>query len=194
MQPKPLEIFVIAEQFYWAGQLAARVPREAANAVPENPYYAIGRGLPNMEAAAVACLAFALELYFKCLIRMGRKPYPRIHDLVELFGMIGIRHQATVKRYYRQNTADVRAYLEREYTARKRPMPKLDFDYVLSSSKNAFRIMRYIFEGLQPSAGWLADYILEGARQTILAKHPDWATMRAAWPGEVIVRSTFQVR
>jgi hypothetical protein len=66
-------------------------------------------------------------------------------------------------------------------------MPKLDFDYVLAGSKDAFTVMRYLYEGLGPGKGWLADYILEGARQTILVKHPDWVTMRAAWFGEVIV-------
>lgn len=73
MAPRPIEIFVIAEQFYWAGQMAARIPREAAREAADNPYYVIGRGLPNMEAAAIACLAFSLELYFKCLIRMGQQ-------------------------------------------------------------------------------------------------------------------------
>lgn len=71
-------------------------------------------------------------------------------------------------------------------------MPKLDFDYVLSGSKNAFTIMRYLYEGLPPGEGWLADYILEGARQAILARHPDWIRARQAAFAEVIVRPTFQ--
>jgi hypothetical protein len=72
MRAKPLEIFVIAEQFYWVGKMASRVPHEVAAGTPH--YVEIGSGLPNMTAAAAACLAFSLELYFKCLIRIGNKP------------------------------------------------------------------------------------------------------------------------
>jgi hypothetical protein len=92
MGPKPLEIFVIAEQFYWAGKTAARVPHYAAIADPRNPYYAIGRELPNMPVAAITCLAFSLELYLKCLIRMGNKTPEKGHNLVELFKAVGRRY------------------------------------------------------------------------------------------------------
>src|ERR1700747_1023230 len=126
--------------------MAGRVPRGAAKESADNPYYAIGHRLPNMEAAAVTCLSFSLELYFKCLIRMGNKPIKRrTHDLVELFSLVGRRHQVTIKRYFRRNIQGVRGYLEQEYAAQGRPMPKLDFDYVLSGSKDAFTIMRYLY-------------------------------------------------
>jgi hypothetical protein len=74
-------------------------------------------------------------------------------------------------------------------------MPKVDFAYVLSASQDAFTIMRYLYEkGLPPGAGWLADDILDGARQTISEKHPDWRMARQAEFGEVIVVPTSPVR
>jgi hypothetical protein len=187
MGPKPLEIFVVAEQFYWAGQLAARIPHEVEVG---NPNYGFGRGLPNMPIASIACLAFALELYFKCLIRLGNKPKETGHDLVKLFKKIGVRHQAAIKTYFRQHIDDLRAHLEREYAASGRSVPKPDFDFVLSTSKDAFSRMRYVYEkGIPPDTGWLASEILEGARQAILAKRPDWIRARQVFPaGEIIVR------
>jgi len=187
MRAKPLEIFVIAEQFYWAGEMLVRVPYEAAAG---NPYYMIGRGLPNMQAAAIACRAFSLELYFKCLIRIGRKPPTWGHNLVDLFNAIGVRPQAAIKRYFRQNIQEVRAYLEREYGARGRPTLKIDFDDTLSGSKDAFQMMRYLYEkGIPPNTGWMADPILDGARQVILDKHPDWKDLRQTPFAESILRS-----
>src|SRR5436305_1632709 len=113
MGPNPLEIFVIAEQFYLAGILAARLPDHAAKKMPG---YELFRGLRNMPAAATTCFAFSLELYFKCLIRMGGKHYEkRGHDLVRLFRLVGKRHQATIRRYFRENSSEVWTYLEREY-------------------------------------------------------------------------------
>jgi len=187
MPPKPLEIFIVAEQFYWAGVLAARIPHEAS---AENPPFQFGRDLPNMTSAAVSCFAFSLELYFKCLIRMGNKPAETGHDLVKLFTKVGLRNQAAIKRYFRQNIDDASKHLEREYSASGRPVPKPAFDFALSASKDAFYLMRYVYEkGIPVDTGWLASDILEGARQVILAKHPDWIRARQVVPtGEVIVR------
>src|SRR5437588_9142048 len=185
MGPRPLEIFVVAEQFYWAGVLATRIPHEVAAGTQH--YSEIGRDLPNMMSAAAACLAFSLELYFKCLIRMGNKPAETGHNLADLFKKVGVRHRAAIKRYFHQNADDVRRHIEREYAATGRPVPKPLFEFVLSASKDAFTRMRYVYEtGIPRDTGWLASDILEGARQAILAKHPDWITARQEVPvGEV---------
>lgn len=192
MLAKPIELFVIAEQFRSAGKLAYLLPLYAAT--NQATVQSLGLGdMPNMPAAATTCLAFALELYFKCLIRIGRRSFEWEHDLVRLFNLIGRRNQAKIRRYFRQNSDDVRAYLQRVYQDSGRQMPKPDFDYVLSASKDAFVKMRYIYEGMPPDTGWLADDILEGARQVILAKHPDWARARQiGLPVDIIVRSTSQ--
>jgi hypothetical protein len=107
-----------------------------------------------------------------------------------------VRHQAAIKRYFRQNIEDVRANTEGQYTASGRPTPKVDFDFVLSVSKSAFRLMRYLYEGLPPDTGWVADIILDGARHAILLKHPDWIRARqGSLVGKVIrVEPTSQAR
>ena len=63
------------------------------------------------------------------------------------------------------------------------PAPKVDFDYVLSASKDAFLTMRYVFEkGIDTHKGWLGDTIVEAARFTILEKYPEWENKRQISP------------
>jgi HEPN domain-containing protein len=190
IRPKPLEIFLIAEQFYWSGILAARVIRDAAAGDQHLQRYT--HGLPNMDSAANASSAFALELYFKCLIRIGKKRPERSHNLVELFSKIAKRHQIAIRRYFNKNSSDVRKYLEREFSGRAIPEPL--FDYVLTNSKDAFERMRYAYEGHPPDTGWLASDILHGARGQILSMYPNWENARqASFLNEiVIVRPTSQ--
>ena len=171
---RPLDIFIVAEQFRYAGKLATIIPPLVSTNPAAAPALAFARNL-HMPTASMVCAAFALELYFKCLIRMGRKSFGREHDLAKLFRLVGRRNRVIIKRYWHDNSANVLAYIEREYQISDRPVPKVDFDFVLSASKDAFVVMRYIYEpGLKPDTGWLADVIVEAARRTILDKHPDW--------------------
>ena len=63
--PKPLDIFIVAEQFRYAGKFATLIPVLAT----ANPgWFDVARDL-RMPTAAMVCAAFSLELYFKCLIR-----------------------------------------------------------------------------------------------------------------------------
>jgi hypothetical protein len=184
--PQPLAIFVIAEQFYWASVLATRVFRDATAGDERLQRYI--RGVPNMDSATNACAAFSLELYFKCLIRIRRKPPATGHNLGKLFNAIAKRHQIAIRRYFNRNCNDLRAYLEREFA---RAIPEPLFDYVLANSKDAFEKMRYAYEGHPPDTGWLASDILHGARNQILKMHPDWKNARqASFLNEVTVRPT----
>jgi len=161
----------------FAGKLAATIPVLA----PKNPTYAFAQDLPTMPTASMVCMAFSLELYLKCLIRMERKTYGKEHDLKELFGKLGRRNRGKIKRHFRQNCATVRSYVERTYETDGKPVPKVDFDFVLSASKDAFTEMRYIFErGSATDTGWLGDTIIKGVRSVILAKHPEWERARQA--------------
>ncbi len=128
----------------------------------------------------MVCSAFSLELYFKCLIRLGRKSFGREHDLAKLFALIGRQSRAKIKKYWNNHSETVRSYVERAYES---DAPKVDFDFVLSASKDAFVTMRYIYErGIEQNKGWLADTIVEGARKTILDKHPEWENARQTSP------------
>jgi hypothetical protein len=118
-----------------------------------------------------------------CLRTLFQKSFGREHDLAKLFRLIGRRNRAIIRQYWRDNSANVRSYIEREYQISGRPVPKVDFDFVLSASKDAFVVMRYIYEsGIKTDTGWLADAIVEAARQAILDKHPDWERARQTSP------------
>jgi hypothetical protein len=58
--------------------------------------------------------------------------------------------------------------------ARGEPAPIVDFDYTLNLSKNAFVLMRYIYEGFPGMSGGTAVGILVSARTVILERHPEW--------------------
>ena len=177
MAPRPLEIFAIAEQFYWTGTLAHEVLDDARAGNRYLKSY-VKRFPNNMDAAGVACLAFSLELYFKCLIRIGRKPPARSHDLVTLFNEIGVRHQRAIRRYFYRHSVYLKEALSEELVPLGSAVPEPFFDYVLARSKDAFEIMRYLYEGLPPASGWLAIHILDGTRDHILRLHPDWRNVR----------------
>jgi hypothetical protein len=176
---KALDIFIVAEQFRFVGKLATLVPQHPTLRIPALAF----AHDQNLLTASMVCSAFALELYFKCLIRMGRKTFGRQHDLAELYGLIGRRDRAKIKRYWNEHSETVRSYVEQAYEGDGQPGPKVDFDFVLSASKDAFVEMRYIYEqGIKPDTGWLADTIVEGARKVILEKHPDWENRRQTSP------------
>jgi hypothetical protein len=175
-KPKALDIFIVAEQF----RLVSRLP----TMVTQHPMFRIpALADQNLTIASMVCSAFSLELYFKCLIRMGRKSFGRQHDLAKLFALIGRRDRAKIKRYWNDHSGPVRSAVERLSEQDGLPTPKVDFDFVLSVSKDAFVEIRYAYErGIKPNTGWLGDTIIEEARQAILDKHPDWENKRQTSP------------
>jgi hypothetical protein len=72
------------------------------------------------------------------------------------------------------------------YTGDGQPIPKVDFNYVLNASRDAFTIMRYGFQGIPPGQGWLADTIVECTRNEILGRYPGWEKMRQVFPAPSI--------
>jgi hypothetical protein len=180
LKPKPIDIFIVAEQFRFAGKMATIIPAIAADIPKLRPIYDEKFTAPT---ATMVCAAFSLELYFKCLIRIGRKPYQTGHDLVKLFNFIGKRNRSKIKQFWIANSTQVRADVQEQYLASDEATPTVDFNYCLSVSRNAFNLMRYIYEqGIPPGEGWLGDTIVEGARQAILDKHPEWETARQIGP------------
>src|ERR1700676_1766517 len=110
-QPRAVDIFVVAEQFRAAAKLAVIIPAMATSipALQE----AMSLFLPT---ASMVCSALSLELYFRCLIRMGHKPYIHGHDLYKLFYLIGKPTQARIKRCWRANSAQVTADVNQMYS------------------------------------------------------------------------------
>ena len=173
---KALDIFIVAEQFRFASKLATLVPHHPSLRIPALAF-AHDQNLPT---ASMVCSAFSLELYFKCLIRLGRKSFGREHDLAKLFALIGYRNRTKIRKYWNDHSGTVRSYLDLAYGD---DAPKVDFDFVLSASKDAFVTMRYIYEsGIEPNKGWLSDTIVEGTRTTILDKYPELENARQTAP------------
>jgi hypothetical protein len=181
LRPDPLHIFLIAEQFWITSRLAFRIP-QIAPAVPALSE-AVGWSLLT---SSMANAAFSLELYFKCLIRLGRKSFGRKHDLESLFNLIGKRHKAIIRKYWSQNSDQVRADIQRFYESAGRSPPKINFDHVLSVSRNAFENMRYAHEGIGNDTGWAGDTIVECTRRHILELRPGWERMRQIFPVDTI--------
>ncbi len=176
---RPLDIFIVAEQFRFTGKLATLIPHHPVFQIRQ---LAFARD-QNLPTAAMVCAAFSLELYFKCLIRIGRKSFGREHDLVKLFALIGRRNRTKIKRYWNVNSDRVRSYVERTFEDDGSTPPTVDFEYVLSASKDAFITMRYVYEkGIETNTGWLADTIVEGTRIAILDIHPEWENARQKEP------------
>jgi hypothetical protein len=110
------------------------------------------------------------------------KSYGREHDLKALFRLVRPVHRSHIKSRWQVNADALRLEIHGMYAGTDRPLPEVDFDFVLAVSKDAFTIMRYAFEGIDPDKGWLADTILEATRDTILSIHPDWERKRQVFP------------
>jgi hypothetical protein len=184
-RPDPLNIFVVADQFRATASLSVVIPRVApviATVIPEL-HTASALYLPT---SYMVCKAFALELYFKCLIRVGQRTYGREHDLKKLFRLIRPAHRSEVESRWQVNADALRTEIHGMYAGNGRPLPKVDLNFVLTVSKDAFSLMRYAFEGIPSDTGWLADTVLEAARDTILTMHPDWERKQQVFPAPTI--------
>src|SRR6516165_11396464 len=88
----PLGIFIVAEKFRFLTKLGTLIP-DIAKTDLFYKYVPLFKSVVdeklNAPTAILVCSAFSLELYFKCLIRMGRKSYKRRHYLDELFEIMG---------------------------------------------------------------------------------------------------------
>ena len=161
---KPLHIFLTAEQFRYAALLSHQIPFISWSI----PQLRELRGL-QLPTAVMALSAFALELYLKCLIRIGRKSFGNAHDLQVLFALISPRQQSRIRKFWKETfLEEVRQDLTCAYAAQGKSGLVVDFDSVLAMSKDAFTLMRYAYEGMPPNTGWAADGILECWRKRIL--------------------------
>jgi len=150
-KPKPLDIFIVAEQFRFAGKLATLVPHHPSLKISQLAF----THDQNLPTATMVCAAFSLEFYFKCLIRMEKKPYQTGHDLTKLFAFLGRRNQTKIKKYWNTNSSTVISDVQKESIAIGCQIQEVNFDYCLSVSKDTFNLMRYIYEsGIPPGAGW----------------------------------------
>lgn len=187
-----MDVFIIAEQFRVLGKLGALVPTLGQQFGPYHPFFLGMRG-ENLITASTVCLAFSLELYLKCLLRIEKKDYGKEHNLAHLFDMLGRRNKRVIKQYWYAKAHEyIEDHIARAYGNIKKK-PDANFEYALSVSRNAFTSMRYIYEnGIPKDQGWLAGHILECARQAILDKRPQWRGAKQISPNpEIVFQPTF---
>lgn len=188
-KPKALYIYIVAEQFRSAAILSDYIPHIAARMpVLRQAIEGVGLSLPTLylPTAYMVCRALSLELYFKCLMRIVGKQFGREHDLEKLFHLLSKRTQKKIKTYWQEGSARVVSDVENNYANSGRPVPKVDFDFVLKVSKGAFTQLRYIYEGVGQDTGWLGDQIADSARRVILEMRPGWITMVQKFPDHSI--------
>jgi len=177
---KPEGIFLIAEQFLAVARLPIRLKNVDHSILSPYTSYEAKALIRSPEIAYMACAAFALELYFKCLIRYGRKSFGGLHDLSKLFNLIGKSHRVKIKKCWGAHSQQVKSGLCQRYIQSSGTAPNIDFNFALSLSRDAFVTMRYAYEGIPPNAGWAGDVIIDCTRQRILELHPEWEA-RSAW-------------
>jgi len=176
----PANIFLVADQFRVTDKLLHMILRgELTYGKEPVPY--------EVSVPMVTCAAFAFELYLKCLISMetGAAP-PNTHELDKLFARLHADTQKAIRDYFDANSVSTIAFIKGEFERARKPAPTIDFDYVLSVSRRAFPIARYIYEGLPAEQGWVAEMIMEGARSVIIKRFPHWEKARQVVPTIVL--------
>lgn len=115
--------------------------------------------------------AFALELYLKCLVALERAPnhIPKQHDLFKLFEMLNPETQASLVNDFRMEVA-------KDPNKASALAEHLGFTddlwHELGSSKDAFVLFRYAFEG--KPARFTVGELIPCLRNYIVKLKPDW--------------------
>jgi hypothetical protein len=130
--------------------------------------------------------AFCCELYLKCLIRLEGKKPDSTHDLEILFGTLNSESQESIRKASEPDVTAWVAWFDEVYHKHlnKEP-PKVDFDFLLNRSADAFKKIRYQFEKLENTTtrnideheGWLGGGITWAIRGHIISLQPQWATL-----------------
>jgi hypothetical protein len=127
--------------------------------------------------------AFALEVYFKCLIFLETNNRVRGHDLDKLFGMLTPAHQNAIDTYSR----DI-APKDAAHQSAQANRPELATTVgCLKYSADAYEHYRYIYEppeadpvtGLPVLYGFVCWQIIWATRRFILELRPDWDRLAA---------------
>lgn len=131
----------------------------------------------NYLAQSIVNDALSLELYLKCLILLEGNKYGRAHDLVKLFKLLRSGSQVWIKnRYNTLHLNNIVTFLHEIHDRKGVPIPtRIDFEFIMETSKIAFQNYRYHYEkGPSQLGSWLATGVAECVCAMILTKHPEW--------------------
>ena len=128
----------------------------------------------DIALSSVVIYAFAVEVYFKCLIRLETGANPRFeHRLIELFGDLSANTQARIRQEYNRLYATDPA-LQTLASIKHPSIPSnhFDFDKTLDDASELFFRFRYFYEPFQKVTN--PEVIGMATRTIILQDHPDW--------------------
>jgi hypothetical protein len=129
----------------------------------------LNQTLPAM-LPQIVLSAFAIELYFKCLIVLDSGNEPRReHALTELFVDLASDRQTSIRKwfYFTHNSVKELIDLARVYGSS-------DFESSLALASRIFDRWRYCYELPEDTPMALTEPILRAACETILEARPDW--------------------
>lgn len=133
---------------------------------------------PSIGYSIVVLQAFAAELYFKCLIRLDEREPPIKHDLQYLFELQTPAVQSKIEKIWNDIIVPMHSTMwgdiDRDSGGEK---IRRDLMGALAGGRDAFRRVRYIYEGSEGIEFFLGD-LPEILRTIILEMRPDWARLR----------------
>lgn len=116
-------------------------------------------------------LAFALELFLKCLITIEKGETPEGHKTEVLFSELSERSKKRTIDYFENPSDEARRIRDAMENFRN---TKIRFEEALARGNDTFRNNRYLYE--HPGSFRIASGdIIEGVRFAIMDHHPEWA-------------------
>src|ERR1700723_3619787 len=109
----PAAIFLIGDQYHNASQFLAVATK--------------GGVAHDFRMPAIVCAAFALELFFKCLVTTETGKTPGIHDLRQLFNALNKNTQNRIRDRFAPYLSDAQRRVGESATKSQVPIPNVNF-------------------------------------------------------------------
>lgn len=117
-------------------------------------------------------LAFAAELFIKCLLYLNAASVPKHHELKELFRNLSKIHRQRINKLFMEEVK------KKPYIARIEaiePSFKFEINEVLEASNDSFKEWRYIFEEREQTVQFY------GVEEFVDALHTYIQTVKSEW-------------
>jgi hypothetical protein len=133
--------------------------------------------LGDFKYVLMANHAFALELYFKCLLFMDGKKPGKHHELEKHFNDLPPSSQDVIRKRY-DEIVNADASLQAEYArlreAGEDPDQTYGFEKALRASSRTFERSRYPYDPAYKTHSYLGASIAQAIRSVIVERHPAW--------------------
>jgi HEPN domain-containing protein len=135
--------------------------------------------MATVSAPHMMISAFAIELYFKCLLCLQRKNVPQTHNLRALFRDLDNSTKKRIEWIWNQHAPTLEKLWQILEQTETKKIPR-DFESLLNISSQAFHQIRYLHES---SAGsFFVGDLVPILGTVILELQPTWAKLRHTPP------------